>query len=341
MWLRGILLLVGAVTLSLLVWHIGPSRIWDAADQVGPAGLAFVLVPSLVMYVLEAYGWKLTLGSYTDRVSFLKLLAVRTAGEVVNMTTPTAYVGGEPLKAYLLKRDHVPFVDGLASVILAKTVMSIAQVLFILSGIVLAFWLVGHEHSTAQLAMASMMSVVFLAVGVTGFLVVQRWGLFTGGLGLLRRANLRVPYLEARESQLHELDRTILNFYAKDRERFVLATGCYLLGWLSEALEVWVMLSLLGQPVTVGASVAIGGLSSLIKGGTFFIPGSLGAQDGGNLLLVTAFGYSEVAGITFALLRRFREIVWIGIGLICLALLGGRPVAEADGSAQPSPTGSS
>ena len=59
-----------------------------------------------------------------------------------------------------------------------------------------------------------------------------------------------------------------------------------------------------------------------IKGGAFFIPGSLGAQDGGNLLLLKAFGYSDVTGMTFALLRRFRELVWIGIGLLCLATLG-------------------
>jgi hypothetical protein len=29
-----------------------------------------------------------------------------------------------------------------------------------------------------------------------------------------------------------------------------------------------------------------------------------------------------VTGITFALLRRFRELVWIGIGLLCLAMVG-------------------
>ncbi|MGH7221366.1 MAG: hypothetical protein ACREI1_13685, partial [Nitrospiraceae bacterium] len=65
-------------------------------------------------------------------------------------------------------------------------------------------------------------------------------------------------------------------------------------------------------------------LSVFIKGTTFFIPGSLGAQDIGNLFLLQDFGYSEVAGITFALLRRFREMVWIGTGLLCLAVLRGR-----------------
>ena len=333
MWLRLTLFAIGALTLSLLVWHIGPLRIWDAAIRLGPLGLLLVLLPSLIMYVLEAYGWKLTLGAYANAVPFLKLLAIRTAGEVVNMTTPTAYVGGEPLKAYLLKRDKIPFVDGLASVILAKTVMSIAQVLFILMGLAAAFWIIGREHSPAQLVIASVVSAGLLAFGIIGFVAVQRWGLFTGGLGLLRRANLRVAYLEARENQLHELDRTIQNFYSRDRQRCLLATGSFLLGWLTEALEVWVMLALLGQPVSMGASIAIGGLSSLIKGGTFFIPGSLGAQDGGNLVLVTAFGYSEVAGITFALLRRFREIVWIVIGLVCLTVANWRQPALTEGEA--------
>ena len=54
--------------------------------------------------------------------------------------------------------------------------------------------------------------------------------------------------------------------------------------------------------------------------GTFFIPGSLGAQEGGYTLLLMSFGYTEVTGITFALLRRFREIFWILIGLGCLML---------------------
>ena len=64
--------------------------------------------------------------------------------------------------------------------------------------------------------------------------------------------------------------------------------------------------------------MALSALSVFIKSRTFFIPGSLGVQDGGNLLLLEAFGFSDVAGITFALLRRFRELVGVGPGLPCL-----------------------
>jgi uncharacterized protein (TIRG00374 family) len=318
------LLLLGFLTLVALVWHIGPGRIYDAATRLGPGALIVMLLPSAVMYVLEAYGWRLTLSPGAGAVPFWRLLAIRTAGEVVNMTTPTAYVGGEPLKAYLLKRHRVSMVEGLASVVIAKTTMTIAQVLFILLGVALAFWLLQGSSSSGQTILAAFVSVGLLAFGAAALLVVQRRGIFTWLLTTLRKFGVSIAYLEAREDKLRSLDGTILGFYAHNRRGFYSSTGVFFLGWLAEALEVYVMIYYLGGPAELLSAVSIGALSVFIKGGTFFIPGSLGAQDGGNLLLLNAFGYNEVTGMTFALLRRFRELVWITIGLLCLAALGYR-----------------
>ena len=112
--LRLILLAVGLLTFSGLIWHVGPARIVEAGTSLGPIAVLATLLPSLLMYAVEAYGWRLTLGPHAHRLSFGRLFAIRTAGEVVNMTTPTAYVGGEPLKAYLLKRHAVPIVEAMA-----------------------------------------------------------------------------------------------------------------------------------------------------------------------------------------------------------------------------------
>ncbi len=337
--LRLILLLVGLFTFAGLIWHIGPSSILSAVAALGPLALLVILLPSLLMYLLEAYGWRLTLRSHAVLVSFGQLLAVRTAGEVVNMTTPTAYVGGEPLKAYLLKPYGVPMIEALASVITAKTTMTIAQVLFILLGIGLAFGLVGAssaEESNAQM-LAALVGVGLLLFGIALFVMVQRIGLFLGLLNVLRWCRIRIPFLEAREDKLCELDRTILDFYRHDRWAFLLSIGFFFCGWMAEALEVYVILYFIdGAPISPLAAIAIGALSVFIKGGTFFIPGSLGAQEGGNLLVLVAFGYSELAGITFALLRRVRELVWIAIGLGCLASLGGRKVVASEDASRES-----
>lgn len=331
--LRPLLLLLGCLTLGLIVWHIGPENIYAAATRLGPAALCVILIPSLVMYAVEAYGWKVTLGPAGQAVPFLRVFAVRTAGEVVNMTTPTAYVGGEPLKAYLLQKSGVPMVEGLASVVIAKTTMTIAQVLFILLGIGLGFWILGAQGSSGQVVAAGLLSIGLLAFGTMAFVFVQRRGLFTWILETLRKLGVRIGFLEAREDKLRALDRTILNFYTRHRTAFYASTGLYFLGWLAEALEVFVIIYYLGGPADLWSSISIGALSVFIKGGTFFIPGSLGAQDGGNLLLLQAFGYSDVTGITFALLRRFRELAWIGIGLLCLTVVGkgAAPPASPDG----------
>ena len=325
--LKLVLFFVGILTFFGLVWHIGPARIAETVGHLGPAALAFVLLPSLVMYSLEAWGWRLTLGTHAHAVPFWKLLAIRTAGEVVNMTTPSAYVGGEPLKAYLLKREGVPIVEGLASVVTAKTTMTIAEILFILLG--LACWVFGASDRAAAGSpdgsasfVAVLLSVGLLVSGTAAFVVVQRRGLFAGLLGLLRRCGIRIGFLESREHKLHELDRLILQFYSGNTRGFVLSTGACFLGWLAEAMEVYVMLLCLGGPVDVPRALAIAALSVFIKGGAFFIPGSIGAQEAGNVLLLVAYGYSEVTGLAFALLRRFRELVWICIGLLCLALMG-------------------
>ncbi len=326
--LRAVLCVLGSLTLLFLVWQIGPGRIYEAASGLGPAALVAILLPSIAMYAVEAYGWRVTLGTYTRVLPFWRVWATRTAGEVVNMTTPTAYVGGEPLKAYLLKRYGVPMVEGLASVVIAKTTMTIAQVVFMLAGIAGGVWLLWGTQSIGTLILGGLLSLGLLLFGLVGFVAVQRHGIFTGILGLLRAIGLRLAYLEQREDKLRQLDQTILDFYSLKRPIFYLSIGLFFLGWLADAAEVYAMLYFLGGPVDMLSALSICGIAELIKGGTFFIPGSLGAQDGGNLLLMKAFGYSDVTGITFALLRRFRELVWIGLGLLCLALVGGKVGGE-------------
>jgi putative membrane protein len=324
--------------LGLLVWHIGPDKIYEAAARLGPLALAAILIPSFVMYAIEAYGWRIVLGRSAQAVPFWRLMAIRTAGEVVNMTTPTAYLGGEPLKAYLLTRDHVPIAEGAASVVIAKTTMTIAEVCFILTGIALGFWLLGTGNSAGQTITAALISVGLLVCSIAGFVYIQHRGLFASILSLVKKLRMRIRALEAQEEHLRSIDQTIRNFYDHHRKAFLGSIGVCFFGWLAESLEVFAIIYFLGGSVSFLAAISIGALAAFIKGGSFFIPGSLGAQDAGYMLLLQAFGYSDLTGITFALLRRFRELVWIGLGLLCLATVGRGAMRQEPGK-DTSPTG--
>lgn len=319
--LKLVFLVVGLVALIGMILHIGPGAIFQATSQLGLGELIVILVPMIVVYGLEAFGWRLTLGQWANRVGFLRLFAIRMAGETVNVTTPTAYVGGEPLKAYLLRQHQVPMVEGLASVVTAKTTMTLAQIVFILIGLGLAFLIIGDF---GQHGMAMAVSVGVLGFGVGMFVLLQRYGMGMGLLRLLRVCRIRFAFLESREHHLQKLDSTIQQFYSEHPSTFYAAFLTFFVAWVTETLEVFAILYYLGVGVDVWASVSIAALTVFIKGGTFFIPGSLGAQEGGYTLLLMGFGYSEVTGLTFALIRRAREILWILIGLICLLLVKGQ-----------------
>ncbi len=316
-----VFLIIGLVALVGMVLFIGLEPILHAASQLGPLAFSIILLPMILVYGLEAWGWRLTLGKYAEKIGFFRLFAIRMAGETVNVTTPAAYVGGEPLKAYLLKRYGVPMVEGMASVIIAKTTMTVAQVLFILLGLGLAFWII-DEASHDWVTM--LVSLGLLAFGVGLLVMFQRYGLGMGCLTFLRACGIRLAFLEKRESQLQDMDATIRRFYSENRRTFYLALGTFFLAWFCETLEVYAILYYLDVSVDMWTSISIAALTVFIKGGTFFIPGSLGAQEGGYTLLLMSFGYTEVTGITFALLRRLREILWIVIGLGCLLLLKGK-----------------
>ena len=309
-----IFLSFGVLFLVALFGHIGIQPILQAVSDLGPLALAIILLPMILVYALEALGWHLTLGSYAGKVGFGKLFAIRMAGESINVTTPTAYMGGEPFKAMLLEQYGVPLVKGFSSVVTAKTTMILAEVFFILIGLGLGFGVLEtSDHSIA----ATLIGLALMGCGILAFFLMQRYGLATGVLHVLDMIRLRLKVLESVRTQCKEFDQITREFYTERRRTFFLALLIFFIAWLTEAVEVYAILYYLGEPINLIASVSIAALAVLIKGGMFFIPGSLGGQEGGYMLLLLGYGYPDVTGITFALIRRLREIVWILLGFIC------------------------
>ena len=125
--LRAVLLLVGLGLLVLLVIENDPAAIMDSVRRLSWRILVILVFPMSLVMALDALGWRYAF--LRDRVPFGPLLATRLAGEAFNIVTPTAALGGEVVKAWLL-RDRVPLEESVPSVIIAKTTITIAQGIF-------------------------------------------------------------------------------------------------------------------------------------------------------------------------------------------------------------------
>lgn len=315
----------------LFLWILGQVGLEETLAQIGQVGwnFPFVLLPSLLAGVLLSVGWRLTL---PPRVPFGRLFLIRTAGEAVNLITPLAYLGGEPLKASLLRPLGVPLSDGLASVVVTKTMTTLAYCLFIFLGLACAL---PRTQEFASALLGGLGVGLFLALSVLVLYYSQTRGMFSLLHRLIYRLGARGGAWMAKREEIEILDGKIATLYQNRRP----LVGCLLfslLGWLTTAVEAYVFLWAMGSRVDVPTAMVIQALLLGVKAATFFIPANLGTQEGGTVLIFLGLGMSAEAAMAFSLLRRAREILWVAIGLLVLTRRGWRDLkAGAEMEASP------
>lgn len=309
---RSLATVAGLAIMVMLIVRVGSDEALTAtARALGWRSLLVCLPFALIMSV-DTLGWRYAFAY--DRVPFLRLVAARIAGEAVNVMTAVAPVGGDAIKVWFL-RPHVPYQESIASVIVAKTTITLSQALFLLIGVMAAVALAVD----ARLVRAMLWLLLVELIGAGGFLAVQVAGSLSRGARLLSRVK-KLDALAGAEN----LDRTLRRFYRREWRRFALSVGFHLLGWLMGALETWLFLRVLQIPASLTTALVIETLGSAVRFATFFVPGSLGALEGANTAAFAALGLGAPAGLAFSLLRRLRQVVWIGLGVLVFLLARAR-----------------
>jgi uncharacterized protein (TIRG00374 family) len=315
-WIRPLLVVTGLALVGYLVAQIGPAAIWSSFVTLGwrlPIVLAF---PYALAAAVDTLAWRLLLPT---PVPVLLLLRARLAGEAVSLATPTMSVGGDPLKAYLL-RPRLPLLDGFVSVIADKTTVVAGQVIFLALGLLGAASLATRPEGRLLPIMAGLLVVEVLAV--SGFALVQASGALGGGGRLLGRVAQRVGVgrggADRFEQGLGDLDRALAALYRYRRPRLVGSAVVHAVAWAAGGLEIYVVLSLLGTPASLGIALIVESFASGVKFASFMVPASLGALEGGYVVFFETFGLGATAGLSYVLVRRLREITWAVVGFLVL-----------------------
>lgn len=321
MW-QALLLVLGLLVFGGLIYGVGPRAVLDALGRLGWL-TPLIAAPYFTSYLVDSLGWwwilrrdlEAPVRSPGPAPRLLQLFGMRAAGEAINAVTPTAYLGGEPLKAWLLQRAGIPLAPALASVLVSKTALMLTQGAFVFLGLLIALQ---RWRPAIPLPLAA---AVGLLLGVLTFgcvIGVQRYGLFGLLLGLSRRWTGRQALLASWEADLHAVDERLRGFYGSRIRDFSICCTFHFLGWVMGSLEVYLALWLLGSPVEFPSAFAIEALSGVAKLAAVIVPGSLGVQEGGQVLVFAAFGLTAPLAMTFGLLRRGRELLWIGFGFAVL-----------------------
>jgi glycosyltransferase 2 family protein len=312
----------GAVLLAWLLWDTGLGAVETCLARMGPS-IVFALVPYVAASLWDALGWRTALRAISDsHVSFTRLWLVRLAGEAVNSAAPTG-IGGEPVKAVLLRGSEVSGSDAAAAVVVSRTAVTLTQSMLVAGGITALLVRFGH----AWWAMG-VLGLLVLAIATFGVVLVRIQ--LKGPLQLgMRLVNWLLPRRNG-STQLAEraiaVDDRLSAFYLRHQGAFFAATMWHLFAWVWTAGEVWLLFRLVGVPIPASDALIIEGLAQPIRATAIVVPGALGTQEAGGVAMCVWLGIPREAAVAVWLVRRVRELLFdaIGFGYMVVAGMAGR-----------------
>ncbi len=294
-----------AVALSLIAAnHAG--QIVAAITGAG-WGVVLVIALHLPQTAASALGWRPLI--LDARPSLPRLFRLRFVREAVNALLPVAQVGGDVVRARLLVQTGVPLAASAASCTVDLTLEMASQAAFTLLGVAALFG--GPRSQAAEgLAIGGAVAAVLVA---SGFLAAQRLGLAAHLSRLLVRLGERARWPAL--AGLQGLGQALERIYA-DPGRLAASGAAHLTSWLLGVLETGAGLWALGLHPSWREALVVESLGQVVRALGFAIPGALGVQEGGYVLICGLFGIAPAQALALSLIRRVRELALGAPGLM-------------------------
>lgn len=315
-----IFLLVGCIILFLLFKTFGIEKTIYHIKEMGWRFWLIVLI-CLGNNIFLTYSWKILINYPLEPSFFIKLLIARIAGDTTSSINALGAFAGEPIKALYIK-DKIPFKIGLASVVLDRTVHTIANIMIILTGIFLSFFVL-----QLPLYLSIITSVAFITslLFMLAILKMQREGIIEFLINKLPKKISEKFMNPDRWERVKNLDSEI-GFLFSSREnirRFFYALIIrYVSIILSGTFEIYFIMKFMGINISIVNANFVYIFGLFLTGIIFFMPANLGTSEGSYSLALKFLGFDPALGLSVGIIRRLRTFVWSGIGILILFYAG-------------------
>ncbi|MCC6719153.1 MAG: flippase-like domain-containing protein [Acetobacteraceae bacterium] len=310
-------------TVALAAGGLGVTALvaWYGAAAIGAEVMqaAWALPPILAIHAatqwLSAIAWRWATGGHHPRL--LHWFTIRIIRESVNGLLPVAQLGGNVVGIRMLMHRGVSGTAATAGTTIDVTLEALTQLLFTLAGIATLAAL--HPHGAWAPWVQG--GVAAMALGVAGFLVAQRMA----GLRMVEWIAVKLVRVFPRLT-LDTVRRLFAALAHRQRQYAMLARAA-VLHLLTLALgvgETWLALAAMGRPTGLAEALVIESLGVAVRGAAFAVPGGLGVQEAGFVLIGGLLGVPPDQAIALSMTKRLRELAFGVPGLLAWQWLEGR-----------------
>jgi len=295
-----VLALLGLAAVFWLLHENDTRTVLRTASAVGSGLVVVIAIRGLILATCGT-GWWCLLRNFTA-VPLRAAIGFRVIAEAINVMLPVATVGGDIVRAMLLRsRTGVDSGTAAASTLIDLLLQAAAQALFALFGVVLLARIAGGTELASWAAKGLGVAVLVLAC----FYAVQRFG----GARLVERGLAAVarhwPAAAAGNAlRLHERLKAI---YA-DRRAVRMSFLLHEFGWLIGAFETFVALHLMHVPAAFSTALVLESLNQGLRTAAFPVPGALGVQEGAYIALGALSGIAPETALALSLVKRVPDL---------------------------------
>jgi putative membrane protein len=306
---------VGAALLTALMVSQGATDVITAVARVG-WGLLAISALHIAKLLSDTVGW-LAVIPKRERLRLRTGLWIHWLGESVSDLLPTARLGGDIVTARMAALQGMPLTAAVASMLVDVTACVFAKIFYTVAGLILLVVMTGQT----SLAGPALAGVLIGTLAVAGFYSIQRLGIFRWGAAIASRLGHSSSWQSLKQNG-EALDRTIQRLYQR---RFAVLGCCVLAvtSWVISAGEIWIALFALGVPTNFTTALILESVAQAVRGALFLVPGALGVQESGYLVVGGMLGIHGDIALALSLVRRVRELL-LGIpGLVAWQLIEG------------------
>jgi len=305
--IRSTTIFFACIGFTVLVWLLvneGIGTVFTILSLVG-FNVLWVCAYRIIPICIDAYGWRHLFLSGI-RPFFADLTLARWLAESVNTLLPVGQVGGHVLRARIIDKKSGIGREAGATVMVDFTLGLMTQIIFTLLGLVLLLQQTQEQISTRSMLFG--ISVACIMVG--GFFFSQRAGLLgfmARKFNLLFQRNKPGTFVD----DASNMDLKITEIYGRHGK----IISCFLwrlVGWIAKSGENWLFFYFIGLPITIQEAIVLESISTAFRSAAFFVPGGIGAQDGGLLFVGSLLSLDPGNVLALALGKRFRELT-VGI----------------------------
>lgn len=309
-----VFILAGLGIVIYLADKLGFESIVDNFRILGWRAVPLVFLAA-IWYFSYTLAWDQFLKRLKGSISLWELFRAKIAGEAVNTTTPASFLGGDPVRIYILKK-HFPVTESAASVVVDRTLHTMAVLTIVFIGIVAAFWRLPFLPLNMRYGLPIILVISSIFMGFV--FTHQKRGLFSFLMYMLKKLHIKKSFSTKTISKLKELDHHIADFYISNPRGFCIALSLHFFGRVLGLLEIYIVGKIFYPEFTVYAAILLGALAPLIIFMFAFIPGALGVLEGAYSGILYMLNIPPEVGLSIQIFRRARALFWIMIGYIAL-----------------------